>query len=492
MICVALLLLALFFMADQSTRGVGFNEDRMEASILRESFYDFVQKMWPTVIAEPPVWNWHIKYLCDNFQELAERVFAGLPCEEDLVVNVPPGTTKSTIFSVMGPAWIWTRMPTARVMCASHTYSLGQDLQVKCRSIVQSELYQRLFPDVKIKEDQNTKGYFALETGGMRFVATVAGVSPMGFHGHFLIVDDPIDPKAALSEADVKAANHWMTNTLPSRKIDKTVSLTMLIMQRLAQNDPTGERLKNARAKQVRHICLPAEKTDAVCPPEVARLYVNNLLDPNRLPRKALEEAKSGGTYYYAGQFLQTPVPPGGGLFRTKRIKRGIPLPREWVKKVRFWDKAGTLGGGAYTVGLLMGKDLHDRIWILDVVREQLDSSEREDLIFETAEQDGYEVLIGVEEEPGSGGKESAQNTVKMLMGWVVKVIKPRGKKEIRADSFSVQVNAGNVYLAPGDWNDEYVEELTYFPFSKYKDQVDGSAGAFSLINEEEFHYGAL
>jgi predicted phage terminase large subunit-like protein len=445
------------------------------------------------IVPEEPVWNWHIQYLCDQFQEIAERVFAGEPATEDLIVNVPPGTTKSTIFSIMGPAWIWTRMPTARVMCASHTYDLGRDLQVKCRDVIRSEKYRTLFPYVQVSEDQDTKGYFKLKTGGMRFVATVSGVSPMGFHGHFLIVDDPIDPRSAMSIADVKAANEWMTNTLRSRKVDKVVSVIMIIMQRLAQDDPTGERLRDKKSKPVRHICLPAEVTDKVCPPELAKKYVHGLLDPVRLPRHVLKEAQGGGQYYYAGQFLQDPVPPGGGMFKVKRLRRGVRQPTQFQKMVRHWDKAGTIADGAYTVGLLMAVDYHDRIWVLDVIRERLDSHDREELIRTTARVDGLDVTVGLEQEGGSGGKESTEGTIRhRLQGYTVQVILPRGKKEVRADPFSVQVNAGNVFLAEGDWNEAYIEELRFFPFSKYKDQVDASAGAYTILSDMEYSVGAL
>ena len=84
--------------------------------------------------------------------------------------------------------------------------------------------------------------------------------------------------------------------------------------------------------------------------------------------------------------------------------------------------------------------------------------------------------------EPGSGGKESAQNTVKNLAGYDVEVVRPSGDKAIRAMPFSSQVNMDNVYMAPGEWNKEYLNELTLFPNSKYKDQVDASSGAFTLL----------
>jgi hypothetical protein len=118
------------------------------ASLCKDSFYEFVKEFWHIVIQEKPVWNWHIKFMCDELQEAAERVFRGEPKLHDYIINIPPGTTKSTICSVMYPAWILSRMPNARIICGSHTENLCLDLSNKCRLIVQSEQYQLCFPYV--------------------------------------------------------------------------------------------------------------------------------------------------------------------------------------------------------------------------------------------------------------------------------------------------------------------------------------------------------
>ena len=154
----------------------------------------------------------------------------------------------------------------------------------------------------------------------------------------------------------------------------------------------------------------------------------------------------------------------------------------EWKRIMRYWDKAGTAGGGAWTVGTLMGLDTRDRFWILDVRRGQWATDEREAIIKATAQQDGRGITVGIEQEPGSGGKESAEATVKNLAGWRVHVDRPTGDKVMRADPFSVQVNIGNVYMAPGEWNADYISELQYFPYSTYKDQVDSSSGNFAWL----------
>ena len=180
-------------------------------------------------------------------------------------------------------------------------------------------------------------------------------------------------------------------------------------------------------------------------------------------------------------------------MFKTDRIViDDQPHETRMKKRVRFWDKAGTAGGGAYTVGALLGIDSDDRYWVLDIVRGQWDSSERERGIEQTAHLDGKKVVIGIEQEPGSGGKESAESTVRRLAGFRIRVDRPTGDKAWRADPFSSQVNGHNVSIARADWNNIFLEELRFFPASTYKDQVDAASGAFNLIASIPKKVGAL
>lgn len=473
--------------------------ERLAASICRESFFEFVKEFWDIVIPEEPIWNWHIKFICDEMQAVAERVFRGEEKEYDLVINVPPGSTKSTICSIMFPAWTWTRMPIARSICGSYSHLLSLNLSRASRDVVQSDRYRAYFHDLELREDQNTKGHFVNNKGGYRYSTSVGG-TVMGFHGHFIIIDDPLDPQEALSEADLETANNWMTKTLPTRKVDKKVSVTVLIMQRLHTEDPTGIMLKQAKERKgvnVRHLCLPSDISEKnakdVRPRTMRRYYTEDgLLDPVRMPWSSLNEARSKLLDYgYAGQFHQRPTPLEGGMFKVDRIITKVPC-KPWIAKCRFWDKAGTEGGGAYTVGLLMGLDADNLVWILDVIRVQWDTGEREELIKLTADQDGPDVMIGVEQEPGSGGKESAQRTASNLIGYVVEIVHPTGDKKVRAMPFSSQVNSGRVFMAPGPWNDDYKEELKLFDKGPFKDQVDASSGAFTVLTAPGPKVGAI
>jgi predicted phage terminase large subunit-like protein len=475
---------------------VSIDRHKLEAALCRKSFADFVQRFWDVIIPEPLVWNWHMRVLCEELQTAAERVFQAEKREYDIVINVPPGTSKSSICSVMFPAWIWTRMPSARCLSASYAEKLAMDLSRRSRDVIESDKFTQLYGGLKLRDDQNAKSYFINEAGGDRFAVGTNG-TVTGFHGHFIIIDDPINPMGAASQAELASANRWVTETLKTRKVNKAVTLTVLIMQRLHEKDPTAIMLEKAAGGGVpiRHLCLPAEisSRDDVRPRKLAKFYREGLLDPVRMPREVLKEALvEHGQYGYAGQFLQKPTPPQGGMFKVNRFQVDDP-PTEFRQVVRYWDKAGTQDGGAFTAGVKIGLDLKGRYWVLDVVRGQWEASQREDQIELTAGLDTVAVEIGVEQEPGSGGKESAEATMKRLAGYRVRADRVTGNKALRADTFSVQVNAGNVSLVKGaPWVETFVQEFQFFPRSKFKDQVDASSGAFSLLTKRRTVIGAL
>lgn len=337
---------------------VPVNKTSLLRSICRESLTEFVREFWHLIpgAGDKLVWNWHIDLFCDELQVMAERVFKGIKKEYDLVLNVSPGTSKSSIFSILFPAWVWTRMPSARFITASHTEELVLDLANKAREVIRSELYQSCFPEVQLDPKQDAKGYYTNTSGGDRKTCTVAGKSPIGFHGHFLITDDAIDPAKVLSEAELVTARNFITNVLPSRKVDKMVAVTMLVMQRLGLNDPTDVMLKEALkdgADPVRHVCLPSELdvgTDGayldanVSPKELATRYIDGLMDPVRLNRESLAPYKARGLHYYSTQFLQKPYAQEGEMFKREWFNNRIRAAPYNAKRIRFWDRACLVG----------------------------------------------------------------------------------------------------------------------------------------------------
>lgn len=485
-------------------------------SILRElcnrDFHRFLVTFWPTICHDPFLDNWHIRYLCGELQEIAGRVARREPNPYDLIINVPPGTTKTSVCSIFFPVWCWTLWPWLRFLTFSYNERVANKAADASKKVLESRLFRAAYPDIilrKGKEGVSDYEISYLEDGqwhhgpGGRSSSSVGGTGT-AFHGDILIPDDAINAEQSFSFADRERANRWADQTLPSRKTIKEVAATIFIGQRFHEDDPPGHLLAN-KDLSLKHICLPADlddpaHIDLVSPPELVDRYVDGLLDPVRLSRKAIRDLTARlGQYGAAAQLYQRPTSPSGDMFKTDRIIMVDKPPSDAsiVQKVRFWDKAGTdptkepNQEPAYTVGALMASLASGKFIILDIVRGRWSAEDREARIRATAEGDGRDVHVGHEQEPGSGGKESAQATTRGLAGFHVWVDKPIGNKVARADTFSVQVNGYNVMMLRGDWNHDCMEELKFFPNSRFKDQVDALSGAFArLARKKEVRIG--
>lgn len=468
-----------------------WSEPELIRSITRESFFEFVVEFWDTVVDEPFTYNWHIEYLAAFYQNIAHRVYKRSPKEYDYVVNIPPGSTKTLLTCVLFPAWIWTWWSGANFIGVSHAFKGAERSTRFCRQVIKSDKYRMCYPDVVISEEQDAKAYFS-NTGKGEMMSFGVGGNVKGRHADFILADDLFDPDDAYSIVKTDTVNRYITNSLWDRRKNMRRSVFILIMQRLHQNDPTGMLLKKYGEKKICQVCIPGELSDKVKPTALRKFYKHGLMDPTRHGREALDEVKMNGDYYYSGQIMQNPVPLGGGMFKPERIVIDTP-PEKWTKVVRYWDTAVSEKKTAcYTVGLKMGKNCDGRFWILDVKRGRWGASARRQVIRQTAETDGRNVIVGLEQEPGASGKETAESQAKELAGFRVKLDRPTGDKVVRADSLAAQVNAGNVSMVRGDWNDALIEELRFFPKSTYKDQADAGSGAFKELTSARVGFGVI
>ena len=479
------------------------NQAFIQRAINNKSFFEFFKYFWKAISNEELVLNWHIEYLCNELQEVSETIFRREPKKYDIIINIPPGTTKTTIVNIMWPAWLWTRDYTIPIISTGYSGVLSLESAEKSRDLIRHEMFTQLYPELTIKADKDVKSNFKIVrkhnvskgrvpmqiNGGNRFSTSVGGTLT-GFHGLVLIVDDPLNPFEQHSEKMLKSTNAWIDQVLSTRKSDKAVTVTVMVMQRIHENDPTGHILRKKKAN-LKHVCLPGDINvygEYLKPADARKNYVNGLLDPVRMSPSVLKELEADlGQYGYAGQIGQNPVPPGGGMFKVENMTIiTCLLPFTIIRTVRYWDKAGTTDGGAYTVGCKMAITECGRFIVLNVKRKQVAALERERMIKQTAEEDGYSVSIAIEQEPGSGGKESAEATVRNLAGFSVITDRPTGDKVFRADPYSVQVNSGNVLLMQGEWNHEFTQEHKFFPFGTYKDQVDAGSGAFNQLRRKK------
>jgi phage terminase large subunit-like protein len=230
----------------------------------------FVQEFWDVIVPNGLVWCPHMQVMCDEYQVAAERVFKRLPREKDLIFNVPPGTSKTKLISVFATAWEFARMPSIKSYVGSYSDDAIKGIADEIRLVMRSDKYRRWFPNVIIRKDNDSLHNFKTTVNGEFYAFTVGGTLTSK-HADILKVDDPLNPKMAASEKDLKSTNFFFDQTLPSRKVDKAVTLTALVMQRLDENDPTGHLLKK-KADKIRLIKLPGVAVD-VKPAEYERIY---------------------------------------------------------------------------------------------------------------------------------------------------------------------------------------------------------------------------
>lgn len=164
-------------------------------------------------------------------------------------------------------------------------------------------------------------------------------------------------------------------------------------------------------------------------------------------------------------------------------------LPNDVKLWARGWDLAATSedekGDPAYTAGVLIGKRKNGRYVVADVINKRLSAAEVRKLIETTCKADKAKygrVVERLPQDPGQAGKEQAQSYIKMLAGFLVKVMPESGSKESRAEPFAAQWQPGNVDILIADWNEAYFNQLESFPESKFKDMVDASSSAFNEI----------
>lgn len=154
---------------------------------------------------------------------------------------------------------------------------------------------------------------------------------------------------------------------------------------------------------------------------------------PERYPADELERIRRViGERGFNAQYQGRPTPLEGGLFKREWIGNAPPLGPEAVR-CRYWDKAATHADGDYTVGCLMSWN-DGRAVIEDIVRLQGSPREVQEAVRRTAERDGYEVRIRMEQEPGSSGVDIIDHYARhILTGYDFRGEKVTGSKEVRA-----------------------------------------------------------
>ncbi len=220
------------------------------------------------------------------------------------------------------------------------------------------------------------------------------------------------------------------------------------------------------------------------------RLYVPARLDDNpHVDRETYETSLAQLDAVTRAQLRDGnwDVRPPGQMFRREwwHVEEAAPIG-VFKAAVRHWDLAATAATPGtdpdWTAGTLLARADDGRFWILDqtAIRETPGAVER--AVRATAERDGREVAVVIEQEPGAAGKMTVQRFAGLLAGWNVHGLRPSGPKASRAAALAAQAEAGNVVLLRGPWITAWMDEAEAFPSGAHDDRVDSASGALAWL----------
>jgi predicted phage terminase large subunit-like protein len=493
---------------DEFVEYVANLEHEAEGRAMHASLHAFVKGAWHIIEPEHVfVDNWHVHELCRVLEDMtftkeaefrapyAKDVQVASEHVERAIFNVPPGTMKTLLISVLWPCWLWARNSKLRILSATYSDKRALDSNIKARNIIKSKWFQSYW-SVDLDESQDAKGRYDTKAGGWR-IATSVGGEGTGLHPDIIIIDDASTAMAAQSDVERKAVSDWFSNTVSSRGVSRNVAI-VVIGQRLHEDDLSGFLLNGPNAASWHHVCLPMryeptrEATDRTrgwtAYKNDPRTQAGELLWPDLFDEAKVHKLELDLVDDASGQLQQDPTPVGGLLFKVENFKFYEATPAR-MRCARGWDTGGTENGGDPTAGVKLGEELNEKdestgcFYVLDVATAQLAAEGVEKLIVTTTKLDGADCAQREEREGGSSGKAVTNARARSLAGYDYEEVLAGNNKIVKSKPFRAQVNAGNVYLPKGaPWVRAYVAELRDFPNAKHDDQVDGSAIAFNAL----------
>lgn len=233
-------------------------ENKIKADIKRlntvkceNSLAEFTKQAWHIIEPGTPLmWNWHLDAVCGYLEAtMDKRVHI-----TRLIINVPPGSLKSILVSVMYPAWMWIKNPDKRVLGVSNAQDLAIRDSRRTKQIVTDEWFTSQWP-LELKADQSAKTNYENTAGGFRqSLGITANIT--GKRGDVIVIDDPHDASTAQSDLVRQGVLDVYDTKLSTRVNSQQHSVIILVMQRLHAQDLTGHLLLKKKTKWV-HVVMP-------------------------------------------------------------------------------------------------------------------------------------------------------------------------------------------------------------------------------------------
>lgn len=459
---------------------------QIERDLGRRQFKRFARMAWHVLEPATPLkWGWALDAVCDHLQAVSE----GRPGFNRLYINIPPGMMKSTLVSVLWPAWEWIQWPHRRFLSTAHKQDLAVRDNMKCRRLIKSAWYQERWP-LKLMEDNDQKLRFENDSTGFR--EAMAFTSLTGSRGDRLIIDDPLSVDNANSHAHLISAETTFLEAVPTRINDPEESAIVIIMQRLNERDTTGI-IKRDKLPYI-GLVLPMEfEEGSRCVTPIftdPRTVDGELLFPERFSANAVVELKKMGTYAAAGQLQQRPAPRGGGIFKEEWWQWYYDLPTMQFRII-FVDTAQKTGEmNDYTVFQCWGLGYDGKLYLIDQLRGKWEAPAllKNARAFwnkhNAVEHNGVLRCMKVEDKVSGTGliqQLADGDSEKGIPPIPVEGI-PRDRDKIsRAYDVTPRIEVGSVVLpASAPFIVDYKQEFSTFPNAAHDDMVDPTIDAIA------------
>lgn len=450
------------------------------------SLESFVKQFWHIVEPSTPlIWSWHLSALCEHI----EALYRGTLGVNRLLATVPPGSMKSTVMSVMAPAWWWVTHPEFRSIFASGAAAVSSRDSMKCRSIIESTEYRETFGiQWTFAEDENLKTSYRNSMTGFR-VATTSGAKVTGARADGLFMDDLLDASDAYSKAERDKVNNWLATTFGNRFNDLRTGIMGVIMQRLHGEDVAGFILATEPQLWC-HLSIPqlwdeSQRKVTSLGWTDPRTVDGELMFPERFPADIIAAEKNRlGSSAFAGQHQQRPSAAEGEIFKRGHLQLlsadVLPTCSEVIISL---DTAFSLKTTAdYSVMLVMGR-IDRGFVILDLIRERYAYPQLRKVTEELAAR--WKPTAVLVEEKASG--QSLVQSLQQETTLPVVPVKVDADKISRANTVTPTWEAHRVFAPIGaPWLQDFEEELYAFPKAPHDDQVDALVQAlqrFTLLH---------
>jgi len=449
-------------------------EKLKQKELAQEKFIKFVERVWPTFIS-----GRHHKIMASAF----ERVAAGEL--KRLIINMPPRHTKSEFASYLLPSWFLGKFPHKKVIQTSHTAELAVGFGRKVRNLVDSEVYNSIFPDLSLQADSKAAGRWNTSKGGDYFAIGVGG-AVTGKGADLLIIDDPhSEQEAALAAVNPDIYDkvyEWYTSG-PRQRLQPGGAI-VVVMTRWAQRDLTGQVLKNAALRG--ETDWEVIEFPAIMPSGKPLWPEFWSLEELEALHEELPNAK------WQAQYQQNPVGNESAIVKRDwwKIWEGEKPPKcEYI--LQTWDTAFEKHQRAdYSAGTTWGVFYHEEdnnnpnIILLNTYKKRVEFPDlKRDVLAEYKEWEPDGLLI---EKKASGAPLIYDLRA---MGIPVQEYTPsKGQDKIaRLNSVSDIIASGKVWVPQTRWAEELMDEVAAFPAGEHDDLVDATTLALMRFRQGGF-----